>query len=301
MQLVRPGPEHLASYVAALERGWSDNERGIEAAREELAHIHADAAAFLGSMEDREGKGPPITLPDGSAAKRLPGVRRWLWAGEFCGSIGLRWQPGSTALPPYCLGHIGYAVVPWKQGLGYAKSALRLILPEARAVGLPYVEITTDPDNIASRRVIEANGGILVEHFIKPPQFGGRPGLRFRITLHDGAMLVTVTKTYTAQYSDPICFDAGETVQVERGDAEYPGWYWCRAASGREGWVHRSFLAACEGTTTSVRAYSATELTVAGGERGALLQLLDGWACVRLDTGEVGWIPESHVSLTAAD
>jgi Predicted acetyltransferase len=44
------------------------------------------------------------------------------------------------------------------------------------------VEITTDPDNIASQRVIEANGGILVEHFIKPQQFGCKPGLRFRIT-----------------------------------------------------------------------------------------------------------------------
>src|SRR5262249_20535671 len=72
--------------------------------------------------------------------------------------------------------------LPWKQRLGYAKSALRLILPEAKAVGLPYVEITTDPDNIASRRVIEANAGILVERFIKPQQFGCKPGLRFRIT-----------------------------------------------------------------------------------------------------------------------
>ena len=183
MQLVRPGPEHLASYVAALERGWSaDNERGVEAAREELARIRADAAAFLASMEDREARGPQITLPDGSAARRLPSFRRWLWDGEFCGSIGLRWQQGTTALPPYCLGHIGYAVVPWKQGLGYGTSALRLILPEAKAVGLPYVEITTDPHNVASQRVIEANEGILVEHFIKPKQFGCKPGLRFRIT-----------------------------------------------------------------------------------------------------------------------
>jgi predicted acetyltransferase len=188
MRLVRPSAEHLASYVAALERGWSaDNERGIEAAREELALIQDDATAFLASMEDREAKGPPITLPDGSAAKRLPGFRRWLWDGEFCGSIGLRWQPGTPALPPYCLGHIGYAVVPWKQRLGYAKSALRLILPEARADGLPYVEITTDPDNIASQRVIAANGGVLVERFTKPPQFGRKPGLRFRIALHEGA------------------------------------------------------------------------------------------------------------------
>ncbi len=59
---------------------------------------------------------------------------------------------------------------------------MRLILPEAKAIGLPYVELTTDPDNIASRRVIEANGGGLVERFVKPEQFGSKPGLRFRIT-----------------------------------------------------------------------------------------------------------------------
>src|SRR6266700_5751231 len=100
MQLVRPSPEHLGSYVAALERGWSaDNERGVEAAREELSRIHADAAAFLDSMKDREAKGPPITLPDGSTAKRVPGFRRGLWDGEFCGSIGLRCLSGITPLP----------------------------------------------------------------------------------------------------------------------------------------------------------------------------------------------------------
>lgn len=156
MQLVRPGPEHPAGYVAALERGWFyDSERGVEIAHEELSRIHADAAAFLANMEDREAKGPPITLPDGSAAKRLPGIRRWLWDGEFCGSIGLRWEPGTPALPPLCLGHIGYSVVPWKQRLGYGTSALRLILPETKAVGLPYVEITLIQTNIASRRVVE--------------------------------------------------------------------------------------------------------------------------------------------------
>ncbi len=49
--------------------------------------------------------------------------------------------------------------------------------------GLAYVEITTDPDNAASQRVIEANGGALVERFTKPPQFGSKPGLRYRIDL----------------------------------------------------------------------------------------------------------------------
>src|SRR6266567_3361855 len=183
MQLVPPSLDHLPSYVAALKRGWSpDNIRGVAASIDELSQIERDASLFIERLTDRDAKGPPVVLPDGTTAARLPGFRLWLWDGEFCGSIGLRWQPGTTALPPYCLGHIGYAVVPWKQRLGYAKSALRFMLPEARAIGLPYVEITTDPDNIASQRVIEANGGILVERFIKPQQFGCKPGLRFRIT-----------------------------------------------------------------------------------------------------------------------
>src|SRR6185437_105062 len=127
MTLVWPSQEHLASYVAALERGWSpDNVRGAPAAQEELAKIRADAQAFLAAMVDREGKGAPVTLPDGSKVARIPGYRRWMWDGEFCGSIGLRWVPGTTALPPHCLGHIGYAVVPWKQNRGYATRALQL-------------------------------------------------------------------------------------------------------------------------------------------------------------------------------
>lgn len=110
-------------------------------------------------------------------------------------------------------------------------------------------------------------------------------------------MSVEVTKAYEAQYSDPICFEAGAVVQVGRQDPEYQGWFWCRAPSGKEGWVHRSFLAASVGTTTSVHPYFARELTVVGGERGTLVHLLDGWVYIRLDNGGEGWIPQSHVQL----
>lgn len=184
MKLVWPSHQYLPGYVAALERGWSaDSMRGADAAQEELEKINADPAAFIESMVDREAKSGPITLPDGSLVSRIPGYRKWMWDGEFCGSIGLRWQVGTTALPPHCLGHIGYAVVPWKQRKGYATLALRLLLPEAKAEGLPFVELTTDPDNIASQCVIEANGGTLVERFTKPLQFGSKLGLRYRIAV----------------------------------------------------------------------------------------------------------------------
>lgn len=188
MQLVRPDSQYLSSYVAALQKGWSaDNVLGAAAAQEELLRIETDPTAFLGSMEDREAKGPLVRLPDGSEVKRLPGFRRWIWDNEFCGSISMRWQHGTTELPPHCLGHIGYAVVPWQQRKGLATQALHQLLPEAWAIGLQFVEITTDPDNIASRRVIEANGGVLFEMFTKPAQFGATPGLRYRIQQSVGA------------------------------------------------------------------------------------------------------------------
>jgi predicted acetyltransferase len=184
MILVWPSREYLPSYRAALERGWSpDNLRGEEAVREELARIGQDPGAFVASLVDREAKGAPITLPDGTTVPRLPGYRRWIWDGEFCGSIGFRWRPGTEALPPHCLGHIGYGVVPWKQRRGYATLALRELLPEAKAVGLRYVEITTDPDNVASRRVVEANGGVLVEEFVTLASLGGQLKVRYRIVL----------------------------------------------------------------------------------------------------------------------
>lgn len=184
MQLVRPSMQYLPSYVAALKRGWSpDNIKGAAASMEQLAQIEKDPRSFLESLTDREAQGPPIVLPDGSNAARLPGFRLWLWDSEFCGSIGLRWQPGTSELPPHVLGHIGYAVVPWKEGRGYAKLALKLMLEHARAEALEYVDITTDPDNVASRRVIEANGGVLIERFRRPAQYGCTDALRYRITL----------------------------------------------------------------------------------------------------------------------
>jgi predicted acetyltransferase len=184
MEILRPAAEYLPSYVEALRRGWSPDNLRPEAAREELERIAADPVRFLAEQEDREAKGPPVLLPDGSTVPRLPGFRRWMWDGEFCGVIGFRWQHGTPELPPHCLGHIGYAVVPWKRGRGYATRALQLLLQdEVPREGLPYVELTTDVDNLASERVIRANGGELVERFGKPAAYGASEGLRFRIAV----------------------------------------------------------------------------------------------------------------------
>jgi len=183
MELVWPAAEHLASYAHALGEGWSPDNLRPQTALDELERIRQNPARFIAEQVDRDASGPPVTLPDGSTMRRLPGYKLWMWDGEFSGAIGFRWQPGTSDLPPHILGHIGFTVVPWKRRRGYATLALQLLLSEVRKEGLSYVELTTDPGNVASQRVIAANGGRLVERFNRPAIFGGAEALRFRILL----------------------------------------------------------------------------------------------------------------------
>lgn len=169
--LVVPGPAHLPGYIAALEAGWSpDTTRDVCA--EQLAAIADDPAGFLRGLQEHEGR--TVTTDAGLVVPRLPGAVLWMWDGALCGSINFRHQPGTLELPPHVSGHIGYAVVPWKQRRGYATRALALMLAVAHARGLPRVVVTCDGDNAASRRVIEANGGVLA----RTEPHATRPGMR---------------------------------------------------------------------------------------------------------------------------
>ena len=181
--LRRPDATSLPDYRAALERNWSPDNTSAAAAREQLAAIAEDAAGFLASLEDPNAAGPPIRLPDGGTVPRLPSLTRWIWADGFCGSMGFRWQPGTADLPAHVLGHVGFAVVPWRRSQGHATRGLALFLDEPRRHGLTRIELTTNVDNLASQRVIIANGGQLVEVFQKLPAYGGGEALRFEIAL----------------------------------------------------------------------------------------------------------------------
>ncbi len=183
MKLVWPAAEYLASYRDALHEGWAPDTRRAESTAEELHEIARDANHFLARQVDREAKGEPIILPDGSFVPRLPGYRKWIWDGEFCGLIGFRWQPDSNSLPPHCPGHIGYSVVPWKRKNSYATCALQQLLVDVRLEALDYVELVAQSGNIASQKVIEKNGGKLIERFHDSNAHGGAESLRYRIEL----------------------------------------------------------------------------------------------------------------------
>jgi len=167
--LLQPDLEHLSGFEAALAAGWSPDPRraGNEAhVHGELQRLRQNRLGFLHDLipdgRQRAGFGsPPLTT-------RL----FWIWDGEFCGSISLRFQAGTEELPPEVSGHVGYSVVPWKQRNGHATTALSLLMAVASKEGLDRLVVLCNEDNDASRRVIERNGG---ELFMRGPHPSDRP------------------------------------------------------------------------------------------------------------------------------
>jgi len=60
-------------------------------------------------------------------------------------------------------GHIAYIVRPSERRKGYGTKLLSLTLIRAKSIVSSNVLLTTDNDNIASRKIIERNGGELIE------------------------------------------------------------------------------------------------------------------------------------------
>ena len=69
-------------------------------------------------------------------------------------------------------GHIGFGVRPSAQGRGVAKELLRQTLQKAKQLGIEKVLVVCLKDNIASARVIQANGGKLETEYSAPEYQG---------------------------------------------------------------------------------------------------------------------------------
>ncbi len=83
----------------------------------------------------------------------------WWWVDDddFLGRFVLRHR--LTARLRRNGGHIGYDVRPSARRNGHATAMLASVLPLARRRGLDRVLLTCASNNVASRRVIETNGG----------------------------------------------------------------------------------------------------------------------------------------------
>ena len=77
---------------------------------------------------------------------------------EIVGAIGIRWKQ-VPALMTFG-GLIGYSIRPKQRRKGYASEMLKLALDKLKNTNLENVLITCKDFNIASKKVIEKNGGI---------------------------------------------------------------------------------------------------------------------------------------------
>jgi len=88
----------------------------------------------------------------------VPATTLWWADGEqFLGRLTIRHR--LTPALETIGGHIGYDVRPSARRQGHATAMLAAALPIAASLGIPRALVMCDKTNVASRRVIETNGG----------------------------------------------------------------------------------------------------------------------------------------------
>jgi predicted acetyltransferase len=169
-RLVRPSVRHARSHVAALREGFRRGAQEVVSERR-IRQIEEDFAAYIAAITDQTGR---VKLPGGEIVPKVPFSVFWLIEGDaFIGEANVRHDLNAYLIKEG--GHVGYGIRPSCQRQGYGKLILALALEECRRLGLARVLVTCLEDNLASARIIEANGGTL-ENVIEDP--GGRGPLR---------------------------------------------------------------------------------------------------------------------------
>ena len=106
-----------------------------------------------------------------------------------------------------------------------------------------------------------------------------------------------VVGAHQAKYPDPLELLRDQVVTLGDSDTRWPEYVWCTDASGKGGWVPRSFLEHHAGVHRLRRDYSSRELTVAVGEEVTLGEQAGGWYWVSSHRGDAGWVPAEHLHI----
>jgi len=103
--------------------------------------------------------------------------------GNVVGKIQVRHKPShGVGIPESMASHIYYEIIPEHRSKGYGKKILTLGLERAKEIGLKEVSITCMEDNLASKNIIETNGGIFVDEAMIPDE--GKKMLKYKISLN---------------------------------------------------------------------------------------------------------------------
>lgn len=96
-------------------------------------------------------------------AGMVPATQYWLILDPigYIGELALRHRLNESLLGYG--GHIGYKIRPSQRSKGFGKLICQFGIEKARQRGIGDILITCDDDNVASGKIIESNGGVLVD------------------------------------------------------------------------------------------------------------------------------------------
>jgi predicted acetyltransferase len=145
--LTEPSEQYKDSFL----EGVREFQREGRLLNYNIPRIASNFESFL--LQERKHQ-RPYTIKPGF----VPYTTFWLIDGdEYIGQLSIRHQMNDLMLK--IAGNIGYQIRPDKRGRGYGKIILQLGLSKAREMGITRALVTCDENNIASKKVIEYNGG----------------------------------------------------------------------------------------------------------------------------------------------
>ncbi|MEU8357445.1 GNAT family N-acetyltransferase [Nonomuraea sp. NPDC048882] len=157
-EFINPSGTLLTSFLAAVAEFRADHDYPVLWFVDDVdPKALVDPAAF----EAYTARVVAERTSSGTRPGFVPMTTLWWIDGErFLGRLAIRHR--LTPALEQSGGHIGYDVRPSARRQGHATAMLAAALPIARSLGISEALVMCDRTNIASQRVIEANGGQLL-------------------------------------------------------------------------------------------------------------------------------------------
>jgi predicted acetyltransferase len=158
-ELVAPTTRLKASFLAAMAEfaaeGRAGDDSGIGHDLERWAGRWESDAGFAEYVAQKVAERDQVDDPDWVLNTNL----WWVDGDEYIGRMSIRHELNDWLKEVG--GHIGYDVRRSRRREGHATAMLAAALRIAHDLGIEQALITCDTDNLASRLVIERNGGVL--------------------------------------------------------------------------------------------------------------------------------------------
>ncbi len=108
------------------------------------------------------------------------------------------------------------------------------------------------------------------------------------------------TEKYVIVYKNPIKLLQGDQVRVLKyeDNPEWKGWVFCSDQRGVEGWVSETYLQIENQNAVVLKNCDATEISLTENQTVEILNEEFGWAWVRTENHQEGWVPLKNLQLT---